>query len=141
MKKIISILSMLYLSTIISTNIISCNSKNIKKTNNKPHNNITNKSTESEFTPPENSNWKLINNFWEEAKHSSDNKWYVGIYIKYGKTSKDVTYWINKFNNITKIGRDDSFKVYRWDGVGEPTIPTIDKNIGKIIDWNKKTKS
>ncbi|PQP78934.1 hypothetical protein C6B38_03080 [Spiroplasma sp. ChiS] len=25
--------------------------------------------------------------------------------------------------------------IYRWDGVGEPQLPTIDKNTGEITDW------
>ncbi|WP_151202523.1 DUF3688 family protein [Spiroplasma phoeniceum] len=26
---------------------------------------------------------------------------------------------------------------YRWDGNGEPQIPTIDKNSGEITDWKE----
>ncbi len=56
MKKILSILGTISLSTIISTNIIAC-----KPTN---KNNISNQPTKQQFIqqqPPKNSNWKLIN--------------------------------------------------------------------------------
>ncbi|PQM29664.1 hypothetical protein SMSRO_SF030650 [Spiroplasma poulsonii] len=28
-----------------------------------------------------------------------------------------------------------NFTVYRWDGINEPIIPTINKNTGEITDW------
>ncbi|PQM29669.1 DUF3688 family protein [Spiroplasma poulsonii] len=29
-----------------------------------------------------------------------------------------------------------NFTVYRWDGINEPIIPTINKNTGEIKNWN-----
>ncbi|WP_277938962.1 hypothetical protein [Spiroplasma citri] len=28
--------------------------------------------------------------------------------------------------------------LYRWDGDGEPQLPTIDKNTGEITDWKEQ---
>ncbi|MFJ1522145.1 lipoprotein [Spiroplasma sp. ald] len=132
MKKILSILGIISLSTIISTNIIACNTPNKKNKPNKP--------IEPKFIPqqpPKNSNWKLIDrsNFINEIKKPND-KWYIGI-IPYNKIY--IIYKVknniekNKFINKLFTEHDN---VYRCDGFGEPQKPSINKDTGEITNWN-----
>ncbi|AXF96897.1 spiroplasma plectrovirus-related protein [Spiroplasma phoeniceum P40] len=79
-------------------------------------------------------NWKLIN--YNDVDLYSE-KYYFGIQK-------------NGFNDWTFYGPIKGEKIwqvsvsvflscraiYRWDGNGEPQIPTIDKNTGEITDWN-----
>ncbi|WFG99858.1 hypothetical protein M1771_07605 [Spiroplasma citri] len=34
--------------------------------------------------------------------------------------------------------QSSNIELYRWEGVGEPQIPTIDKNTGEITDWKEQ---
>nr|WP_310622522.1 DUF3688 family protein [Spiroplasma citri] len=82
-------------------------------------------------------NWKLIDRSYLENEIKKPNdKWYISI-IPY-----DGIYRIFKIKNnseknnfINRLFIED-YNVYRWDGNGEPEIPTIDKNTGEITDWN-----
>ncbi|WFG97462.1 DUF3688 family protein [Spiroplasma citri] len=93
-------------------------------------------------------NWKLIdrNNFVKE-NNEKNNKWYILI----AKQMQSDNFSIIKFNFsndlIWKVGEHGGHiinnrwyvyinSLYRWDGVGEPQLPTIDKNTGEITDWN-----
>jgi hypothetical protein len=148
MKKILLLVSTISLSTIISTNIIACNTSNINKQNNKP--------IKQQFTaqqPPKNSNWKTLNNTFNDEFKINNNKFYV-ILVKQQKEDK---YWkiikfkndniYNPFGNVWNNGvkiKDIWYIVkslYRWDGDGEPTTPTINSSTGEITDWNKKIES
>ncbi|UZQ30645.1 MAG: DUF3688 family protein [Spiroplasma phoeniceum] len=86
-------------------------------------------------------NWKLIDDVWEEVKQSSNGKWYIGIYFTYGETDNDKYFVIEKFNNIKEIKTNYWRKVYRWDGESIPSTPNIDKNTGKITDWNVENQN
>nr|CAK98990.1 plectrovirus spv1-r8a2b orf 1 n-terminal truncated transmembrane protein [Spiroplasma citri] len=92
-------------------------------------------------------NWKLITDY-NSFENNVDNKYY---FVEWKNTSNE---WkIGKFKHDTsgvkKIGeviyvhsikyyaKNNNLKgLYRWDGNGEPQIPTIDKNTGEITDWN-----
>ncbi|QED24812.1 spiroplasma phage ORF1-like family protein [Spiroplasma citri] len=93
-------------------------------------------------------NWKLIDrdNFVKE-NNEKNNKWYILI----AKQMQSDNFSIIKFNFsnelIWKVGEHRGHRInnrwyvyinslYRWDGVGEPQLPTIDKNTGEITDWN-----
>nr|CAK99769.1 plectrovirus spv1-r8a2b orf 1 n-terminal and c-terminal truncated transmembrane protein [Spiroplasma citri] len=93
-------------------------------------------------------NWKLIDrdNFVKE-NNEKNNKWYILI----AKQMQSDNFSIIKFNFsnelIWKVGEHGGHiinnrwyvyinSLYRWDGVGEPQLPTIDKNTGEITDWN-----
>ncbi|MFW4371466.1 MAG: lipoprotein, partial [Spiroplasma sp. hy2] len=79
MKKILSILGTIYLSTIISTNIIACNPTNENKK-------LKNQ-TKQQFIPqqpPKNSNWKLVNDY-NAFKSNFDNKYYFIIWKHYNE--------------------------------------------------------
>ncbi len=146
MKKWLSILGVIGLTTISTASLISCE---------KPNNTCEKK---------DHRNWK------EQCYNDSsfaeiDNKYYIIIW----RNNTNNNWRINKFNNnnilisivndnypnLTKFrGRlqisnsatdrilwesDDGsyFKsVYRWDGNNDPQIPEIDDN-GKITNWNK----
>ncbi|WP_425378523.1 lipoprotein [Spiroplasma endosymbiont of Polydrusus pterygomalis] len=147
MKKILSILSTISLSTIISTNIIACKTSNTNNENNKP--------IESEFIPqqpPENSNWKLVNNYNQlETKNS---KWYIMIYssdpkiISKLKNDENRKIYLFNLNSNTGIRFGNSsfsdvnkISLYYWDGNDEPTIPTINRDTGEITNWNEKIET
>ncbi|WFH00159.1 DUF3688 family protein [Spiroplasma citri] len=78
---------------------------------------------------------KWWNNLKNEFKNYN-NKWYIGI-IPYNeiykiykiKNNSEKNNYINRL--FTKYDN-----VYRWDGIGEPELPIIDKNTGEITDWN-----
>ncbi|WFG95509.1 DUF3688 family protein [Spiroplasma citri] len=93
-------------------------------------------------------NWKLIdrNNFENEFS-TKNNKSYILI----AKQMQSDNFSIIKFNFsnelIWKVGEHRGHRInnrwyvyikalYRWDGDGEPQLPTIDKNTGEITDWN-----
>ncbi len=93
-------------------------------------------------------NWKLINrdNFVKE-NNEKNNKWYILI----AKQMQSDNFSIIKFNFsselIWKVGEYGGHRInnrwyvyinslYRWDGVGEPQIPTINQNTGEITKWN-----
>lgn len=130
MKKILSILETISLSTIITTNIIACIPKNKNNINN-----IPNKPIEPQFIPqqpPTNSNWKLI---IDTRGEGNSGKTYIGIFGN--KPRVNITDW----KGIEGEGLWHLYQykaIYRWDGVGKPLIPIIDKNTGKITNWNEK---
>ncbi|KAI92021.1 DUF3688 family protein [Spiroplasma melliferum] len=70
-------------------------------------------------------------------KNITDNKWYIVILSSRGKINK----LLNDNNEKTKKTiLEPDYKVYRWDGVGEPQTPTIDSS-GNITDWKQPTKN
>ncbi len=143
MKKILSILGTIGITTTSTKSLISCE---------KPNNNENKGSNKPEPTPepqqpPKNSNWKLINrdNFVKE-NNEKNNKWYILI----AKQIQSDNFSIIKFNFsselIWKVGEYGGHRInnrwyvyinslYRWDGVGEPQIPTINQNTGEITEW------
>ncbi len=93
-------------------------------------------------------NWKLINrdNFVKE-NNKKNNKWYILI----AKQMQSDNFSIIKFNFsselIWKVREYGGHRInnrwyvyinslYRWNGVGEPQIPTINQNTGEITKWN-----
>nr|CAK98365.1 plectrovirus spv1-r8a2b orf1 n-terminal and c-terminal truncated protein [Spiroplasma citri] len=86
-------------------------------------------------------NWKLIENNNRESEFSKpNNKWYFYIRItdKYvcKKVYFDSNFIKNQYTYWQHLKYGINFPVYRWDGVGELELPTIDKKTGEIIDWN-----
>ncbi|WFH01040.1 DUF3688 family protein [Spiroplasma citri] len=93
-------------------------------------------------------NWKLIDrNSFDNEFSTKNNKSYILI----AKQMQSDNFSIIKFNFsnelIWKVGEHRGHRInnrwyvyinslYRWDGDGEPQIPTIDKNTGEITDWN-----
>ncbi len=145
MKKLLSILGTIGLTTTSTTSLVACDKP-------KPNNNSENGGNKPEPTPepqqpPKNSNWKLINrdNFVKE-NNEKNNKWYILI----AKQMQSDNFSIIKFNFsselIWKVGEYGGHRInnrwyvyinslYRWDGVGEPQIPTINQNTGEITEW------
>nr|WP_308686793.1 DUF3688 family protein [Spiroplasma sp. ChiS] len=93
-------------------------------------------------------NWKLITdyNFFE---NNVDNKYYFVIWKDNNSNEWKIAKFKHDTSDIKKIGdviyihsikyyaKSNNLKgLYRWDGNGEPQIPTIDKNTGEITDWN-----
>nr|CAK99767.1 hypothetical lipoprotein transmembrane [Spiroplasma citri] len=150
MKKWLSIIIVtIGLTATSTTTLISC--KKTEKLNNKNNPN-TPKTQEIKQAqqPPEGSNWKLIDrdNFVKE-NNEKNNKWYILI----AKQMQSDNFSIIKFNFsnelIWKVGEHRGHRInnrwyvyinslYRWDGVGEPQILTIDKNTGEITDWKEQ---
>ncbi|PQP78067.1 hypothetical protein C6B38_08440 [Spiroplasma sp. ChiS] len=79
-----------------------------------------------------------------------NNKWYI---ISARKPNTTDNYKIIKFknndidkpfgnvwNNGVTLNREwySVIELYRWEGVGEPILPQIDKKTGKITDWKEK---
>ncbi len=145
MKKLLSILGTIGLTATSTTSLVACDKP-------KPNNNSENGGNKPEPTPepqqpPKNSNWKLINrdNFVKE-NNEKNNKWYILI----AKQMQSDNFSIIKFNFsselIWKVGEYGGHRInnrwyvyinslYRWDGVGEPQIPTINQNTGEITEW------
>ncbi len=76
-----------------------------------------------------------------------NHKWYIIIY--YSKYMDENIFVIDKqkisFAGVTSDnciafggGLYVNPVIYRWDGVNEPQIPTINYNTGEIIDWKEK---
>nr|CAK99760.1 hypothetical lipoprotein transmembrane [Spiroplasma citri] len=154
MKKWLSIIGAIGLTATSTTTLISCKKENNNKNeeDNKP------KPSYNAQQPPENSNWKLIdeNNLKNEFKNYN-NKWYilikytnVGSVIFKEKFDKNDKINFSEFDNYKyiKFGikavqefknkKDIKFTLYRWDGDGEPQLPTINKNTGEITDWKEQ---
>jgi hypothetical protein len=148
MKKILSILSTISLFTTISTNTIACNKPN---ENNKPNKQIKQKNIAQQ--PPQNSNWKLITNI-EEEFNINNNKFY--FFLNLLDVNRYGIYLVKNENNNIQIGENnrwdlktynpESFvmfatanikNIYRWNGVGEPQTPEINKDTGEITNWNE----
>ncbi|UNF61918.1 lipoprotein [Spiroplasma poulsonii] len=122
MKKILSILGVIGLTTTSTTTLISCE---------KPNNNENggNKPTSEPQQPPENSSWKLITDVIDEG---NTGKTYIGIFGS--KTNWNIIDW----KGIEGEGKWHLYQyksIYRWDGNGKPKIPTINNKTGKITDW------
>ncbi|WFH01188.1 DUF3688 family protein [Spiroplasma citri] len=75
-------------------------------------------------------NWKLVDNKDEEKNR---NKIYIGIWEN-GSNYKIINWKANPAQPKWPLYHFEI--VYRWDGVGEPQIPTINPNTGEITDWN-----
>jgi hypothetical protein len=160
MKKILSLLSTISLST-ISTNTIACNKPIEDNKTNTP--NTLNKPIEQKMItqqPPKNSNWKLIDISWQKSMEQfkteflkNNNKWYFFIESDiYGfnkflaknnnNNIKEVNVWnwILKLNNgnYSYVDVSKLKSIYCWNGDGEPQTPEINKKTGEIIKWNEK---
>ncbi|WP_257986855.1 spiroplasma phage ORF1-like family protein [Spiroplasma melliferum] len=143
MKKLLSILGVIGLTTTSAASLISCENPNNKNGgNNKPD------EPWIPQQPPENSKWKLVDvNSKEKLKNELSNlsdKWYTVIW------KPKNTYFIAKFNSkwdVLTPGGNISFQnyyinfeyiksLYRFDNnTNEPELPEIDNKTGKIIDW------
>ncbi len=145
MKRLLSIIGAISLVGTSTTSLVACDKP-------KPNNNSENGGNKPEPTPepqqpPKNSNWKLINrdNFVKE-NNEKNNKWYILI----AKQMQSDNFSIIKFNFsselIWKVGEYGGHRInnrwyvyinslYRWNGVGEPQIPTINQNTGEITEW------
>ncbi|RUO86409.1 hypothetical protein D9R21_03240 [Spiroplasma endosymbiont of Megaselia nigra] len=158
MKKLLSILGIIGLTTTSTTSLISCEkpNNNENEENNKP------KPAPEPQQPPKNSNWELIDYPTSTIKlrdlfKNPDNKWYVinlfttqeGYIIrKFKFTNKtklvkksdyDETAWKYKFKDYEGLPTElvGYYRyVYRWNGVNEPQTPEIN-NGGEITDWKK----
>ncbi len=147
MKKLLIIIGAISLITSGSSNLIACNknNNNESKENNKPK-------TWNPQEPPENSNWKLILDYYSEFSDLSlnqiniNNMWYLSIIKK-----DDNNYYLKKFKNNHKNITGNHWNngiainhewfrvpsIYRWELKIEPTeLPKIDKGTGKILNWN-----
>ncbi|UNF61183.1 lipoprotein [Spiroplasma poulsonii] len=125
MKKILSLLGTITLIGTSTTTLISCEKPNNNENGgvNKPE---PKPEPEKPEEPPRNSNWKLVDGFINEK--NNDNKKYIGI-VKIENGWKIIK-WTEK--NIEWKYQYKS--IYRWDGNGEPQMPEIDTNTGKIIN-------
>nr|CAK99073.1 hypothetical lipoprotein transmembrane [Spiroplasma citri] len=131
MKKWLSIIGAIGLTATSTTTLISCKKENNNKNeeDNKPEL-PDNQQQHNPQKPPKGSNWKLINGFVNEK--NNDNKNYIGI-IKI-ENGFIIIKWIGKYIDY----KYQYINIYRWDGVGEPTLPQIDKNTGEINDWKEQ---
>ncbi|KAI92758.1 lipoprotein [Spiroplasma melliferum] len=145
MKKLLSILGAIGLTATSTTSLISCE---------KPNNNENGGGNKPEpkpepQQPPENSNWKVVNNSKEKLEkefNSKNNNWYIFI-AKRGKyysilqgKNDGINIKYDSLGNI-KVGFEtigsENTNIYRWDGLNEPQTPEIDTNTGKITDWKE----
>ncbi|AXF96000.1 lipoprotein [Spiroplasma phoeniceum] len=125
MKRILSIIGAIGLTATSTTTLISCKKENNNE-NEKDNIPIT---PTTEEQPPKDNYWKEVLSVLGEG---NTNKWYIGIFKKN-----------NKWNIIKWNGNKEFYsyyydKVYRWDGVGEPETPTINKNTGEINNWKEQ---
>ncbi|PQP77932.1 hypothetical protein C6B38_09290 [Spiroplasma sp. ChiS] len=147
MKRILSIIGAIGLTATSTTTLISC-----KKENN--NENEENNKPEPQYNPqqpPKGSNWKLIENNNRESEFSKpNNKWYFYIRItdiritdKYvcEKVYFDSNFIKNQYTYWQHLKYGINFPVYRWDGVGELQLPTIDKKTGEITDWKEQKRN
>ncbi|AXF97132.1 DUF3688 family protein [Spiroplasma phoeniceum] len=82
-----------------------------------------------------------MDNNWGVDKFKNDKEEFNINTIGLLRKEKDVNnriqlcfgrrYWNEHTDNYIK-------GVYRWDGIGEPQTPTIEKNTGKITDWKEQ---
>ncbi|WFH01135.1 lipoprotein [Spiroplasma citri] len=131
MKKWLSIIGAIGLTATSTTTLMSCKKENNNKNeeDNKPKPSY-NPQQPNPQQPPKDSNWKLIDDFVNEK--NNDNKNYIGI-IKI-ENGFIIIKWIGKYIDY----KYQYINIYRWDGVGEPTLPQIDKNTGEINDWKEQ---
>ncbi len=149
MKKILSFLGIIGLTTTSTKTLISC-----KKPNNNENEGGNKPEPEKIQEPPKGSNWKLDNNP-NFINYKIDNKWYIAIFIKntkdwyiinflnnrendkiLGKFSFDgvsQNFYLSDLRNCFKNG--DVKTVYYWNNTNKPQIPTINHNTGEITDW------
>ncbi|WP_424525631.1 lipoprotein [Spiroplasma endosymbiont of Glossina fuscipes fuscipes] len=126
MKKWLSILGTIGLTATSTTTLISC-----EKPNNNENGGNKPELPYNPQQPPENSNWKLITSVIGEG---NTGKTYIGIFGS--KTNWNIIDW----KGIEGEGKWHLYEyksIYRWDGEGEPEIPTVDNKTGKITDWKE----
>ncbi|WP_425380522.1 lipoprotein [Spiroplasma endosymbiont of Stenodema calcarata] len=128
MKKWLSILGAIGLTATSTTTLISCE---------KPNNNENNGGNKPEppynpQQPPSESNWKLIDRTTAISEQSSG-KVYIGIFKV--DSEFNIISWKAIKGYFVSLYRYKA--IYRWDGNGEPQIPTIDPNTGEITDWKE----
>ncbi|WP_424525848.1 lipoprotein [Spiroplasma endosymbiont of Glossina fuscipes fuscipes] len=139
MKKLLSILGVIGLTTAITTSLISC-----EKPNNNENGGNKPEPPYNPQQPPENSSWKLINNSLNNIRkefEKHNDKWYFIIW-KRGNSSNWI--WQSmffKYNEsaprMTGAWLSSIKSIYRWDGLNEPQIPEINTNTGEILDWKE----
>ncbi|WP_426605513.1 lipoprotein [Spiroplasma endosymbiont of Glossina fuscipes fuscipes] len=139
MKKLLSILGVIGLTTAITTSLISC-----EKPNNNENGGNKPEPPYNSQQPPENSSWKLINNSLNNIRkefEKHNDKWYFIIW-KRGNSSNWI--WQSmffKYNEsaprMTGAWLSSIKSIYRWDGLNEPQIPEINTNTGEILDWKE----
>nr|CAK99255.1 hypothetical lipoprotein transmembrane [Spiroplasma citri] len=152
MKKWLSIIGTIGLTATSTTILISCEKS--EKPNNNEENKPTPKPSYNPQQPPEGSNWKLILNISNENLQKEINikndKWYIVI-GRNKRSNSNISFckFNSKLDVLTIIGNitidnynyyslQDIKALYRWDGDGEPQLPTIDKNTGEITDWKEQ---
>ncbi|WP_348735067.1 lipoprotein [Spiroplasma endosymbiont of Ammophila pubescens] len=141
MKNLLSILGAIGLTATSTTTLISCEKLNNNENGggNKPE------PTTEPQKPPENSNWKLID---KKEFLNLNNKWAVIILDDGDKNIwrisetdpvwKGYTVRLKVLNNLQNINKSKYKPIfYRWDGVGELQIPTINPNNREITDWKE----
>ncbi|WP_353486566.1 spiroplasma phage ORF1-like family protein, partial [Spiroplasma phoeniceum] len=96
-------------------------------------------------------NWKLVTDMSKEKGVIINKNVFEDVIVQNGKhyfvifrlKGNEIPWKIYKL----EIGKPNSMPIYsdglkdikafyRWDGVSEPQIPTINPNTGKITDWN-----
>ncbi|AXF95764.1 lipoprotein [Spiroplasma phoeniceum] len=109
----------------------------------KPFNTVDNKWYFVVWRGDENDNWRIIKfpniNFSEKRKVLDTQEDYELALTRVGDNLFRIK--IGAVRPVTSWSQDDGtyFKsVYRWDGVDEPEIPTINKNTGEITDWKEQ---
>ncbi len=134
MKKLLSILVTIGLTTTIAISLISCEKPNNNENlNNKPE--IIPEPKKSQ-QPPENSNWKLVDNIFNIDTLNNDAKVYIGIFEDKieNKPKWNIISWKNIIGE-QKLWLHFYKSIYYWDDSDEPELPTINKNTGKITNW------
>ncbi|ALA97466.1 Spiroplasmavirus-related protein [Spiroplasma kunkelii CR2-3x] len=152
MKKWLSIIGVIGLTATSTTSLIAC--KTLKSNNNSKNEGNKAETTLKPQQPPKDSNWKLITDYNYFDKNIDD-KWYF-LFLKDEKKELRNLKFKNNSNNAYGIIESNGFiffkylikntylrkglikGFYRWDGDGEPQLPTINKNTGKITDWKKQ---
>ncbi|WP_425380523.1 spiroplasma phage ORF1-like family protein [Spiroplasma endosymbiont of Stenodema calcarata] len=81
-------------------------------------------------------NWKLIDRTTAISEQSSG-KVYIGIFKV--DSEFNIISWKAIKGYFVSLYRYKA--IYRWDGNGEPQIPTIDPNTGEITDWNVENQN
>ncbi|ALA98424.1 Spiroplasmavirus-related protein [Spiroplasma kunkelii CR2-3x] len=113
----------------------------------KPFNKVDNKYYFVVWRGDKNDDWKIIKfNNNEKIKRWHPKTLDVQNNIKlcltnYAEIPIDIDLSIDAstINRWKDDIKNNYFKaVYRWDGVGEPQLPTINKNTSEIIDWKEQ---
>ncbi|WP_425380371.1 lipoprotein [Spiroplasma endosymbiont of Stenodema calcarata] len=135
MKKWLSILGAIGLTTTCTTSLISCQKRNNNENTggDKPKPNNPQQPQE----PPIGSNWKWYSG--DELNHGPTNKWY--ILISKSTNSTDAVYAIDLIHFTTSTSIKPKYpllkSIYRWEELNKPSLPIIDNKTGKISNWKE----